>query len=88
VSKSESLLRSGHVKVALATGICVIALAYASKRLMAEPLSDLYLAIPPFIMAMYEGFQNNPKTVRLRRPLGWVIAIVLATAAVIALGWN
>jgi hypothetical protein len=88
VSKPESVLRSGHVKVALATAICIIAMAYVSRRLMTMPLSDLYLAIPPFVMALYEGFQNNPKAGRLRRPLYWVAAIFLTTAAVLALGWN
>jgi len=81
---------TGHIVVALATGISIVVMAYASKRLMTEPIRDLWLGIPPFIMVLYEGVQSHPKTVRLRRtPVSvWVIAIFVATAAVVGLTWN
>jgi len=69
MSKHRNL--SAHIVVALATGVSIVVMAYASKRLMTEPIRDLWLAIPPFILAVYEGVRNNPKAVRFRHPLGW-----------------
>lgn len=54
MSKLKKVFGSGHIQIALATGISIVVMAYMSKRVMEEPISDLFLAIPPFIMTLYE----------------------------------
>ena len=85
MSKIKELVKSGHIHVALALGISIIALAYVSKRMLAEPISPLYLGIPSFIMLAYETLLGSKKKTNLTHSIYWVIAIVLATAIIIGL---
>jgi len=80
--------RSGHIQVALATAVSIIILAIASRRLMSRPISDLYVAIPPFLMSLYEGFQRSPKASFLKKTWVWVAGIVLVTLVIIAASWS
>ena len=81
-SKLAELLKSGHIHVSIATGLSIIVMAYASKRFLPEPLSYLQLAAPPFLMTMYEAMVSKKKDARYLKSRYWVLAIILATLAV------
>jgi hypothetical protein len=81
-SKLTALLRSGHVHVSMATGLSIIVMAYASKRVLPEPLSYLQLAFPPFLLTIYEALVSKKKYAKYAKSRYWVSAIILATLLV------
>jgi len=83
MSKLKEIIKSGHIHIATATGISIIVLAYVSKRMLPEPISYLYLAIPPFIMTIYEAVAGKKENARYCRTPYWVAAIFIATILVI-----
>jgi len=83
VNKINELFKSPHVQIALATGTCIIIMAYVSKRVLPEPIGYLPLAIPPFFMTLYEYFSNRYKDKKITTTFYWVVAIFLSTALVI-----
>jgi hypothetical protein len=87
VTKLGKVLRSGHVQVAAATGLCIVVMAYVSKRIMHEAIPDLYLAVPPFLMTLYEGFRKKGRGAEEGKVGYWVAAIFLATICVLWLNW-
>ena len=83
MNKVKELFKSPHVQIALATGACIIIMAYASKRLLPEPIGYIPLAIPPFFMTLYEYFSNRYKDKKIATTWYWVVAILLSTALII-----
>lgn len=79
----KKYLGNGHVQLSLATGISIILMAYVSKHLLPEPIEYLHLAVPPFIMTIWEAYSGKHKESRYARPLYWVAAIAIATVLVI-----
>jgi hypothetical protein len=87
VAKVGKLLGSGHVQIAAATGLCIVVMAYVSKRIMHEAIPDLYLAVPPLLMTLYEGFQKKGRGAVPGRVRYWVAAIFLVTICILWLNW-
>lgn len=85
MSKIKDFFKNPHIRISIATGISIIALAYFSKRILPEPLSYLELAAPPFIMTIYEGMLAKHKHRKYMQAWIWVVAIFIATALVIVL---
>ena len=83
MSKLKELFRSPHVQIALATGICIIALAYVSKRILLQPMGELAIAIPPFFMTIYEAVLSRHKDSKICKPWYWILAIFIITGIVI-----
>ena len=81
--KIYQLLRSPHIQIALATGICIIILAYVSKRLLPEPIGYLPLAIPPFIAMLYESLSGKYKESKFLKPVYGILVIFASTALVV-----
>jgi len=79
----KNLLKSPHIQIALATGFCIIVLAYFSKRILPEPIGYLPLAIPPFIASIYEAVAAKHKNKKIATTWYWVTAILFTTALVI-----
>ena len=77
--KMAEVVQSGHVHVSIATGLSIIVMAYASKRILPEPLSYLQLAFPPFFMTIYEALASKKKYAWYTKSRYWVTAILLAT---------
>jgi predicted histidine transporter YuiF (NhaC family) len=88
MSKIKDFLKSPHIQIALVTGICIIALAYFSKRILPRPIGYLPAAIPPFLMAIYEGFVGRHKNKKITSTWYWIVAIILSTAVIIMLHWQ
>ena len=88
MSKLKEMLKSGHVHISLATGISILVMAYASKRILPEPLPYLYMALPPFLMTIYEGLASKEKNARYTKTWYWVAAILIATLIVIGAKWS
>jgi hypothetical protein len=76
---------SRHIQMALVTGASIIALSYVSKRVLAEPMRDLYIAVPGLILAFAEGMDRLRKRARYTSFYMWMAGAVLATALIIAL---
>ncbi len=83
MSKFKELIKSPHIQIALATGINIIILAYVSKRVLPQPMSELSLAMPPFLMTIYEVVLRRYKDSKICTPWYWILAIFIATAIVI-----
>ena len=83
--KLKELLKSPHIHIALATGISIIIIAYVSKRMLAEPIAYLQLAIPPFLATIYESVSSRYKNSRICTTWYWIAAILLSTAIIILL---
>ncbi len=83
MSKLKEQIKSPHIKIALATGISIVVMAYVSKRVLAEPISYLEHAIPPFLMGIYEAVADRYKDARICTTWYWIAAIFLAAALVI-----
>ena len=88
MSKLKEMFKSGHVPIALATGISIVVMAYVSKRILPEPLPYLYMALPPFLMTIYEGLASKEKNAKYTKTWYWVAAILVATLIVIGAKWN
>ena len=85
MSKFKESIKSPHIYIALATGFCIIVLAYFSKRVLPEPISYLSLAAPAFIATIFESLLAKHKDSKLMKTWYWVVAILIATALVIIL---
>jgi len=88
MSKLTETLKSGHIHIALATGISIVVMAWVSKRVLPEPISYLHLAIPPFLMSIYEGLVSSKKYAPYSKTVYWVAAIFAATLIVIGVNWG
>lgn len=66
--------------VASVTGVCIVILAFFSRRVFREPISDVYLAVPPLMMAVHQMALKKAGDAWIWRTSTWVGAIVLATA--------
>lgn len=85
MKKLKELIKSPHIQIALATGVCIIVLAYLSKRILSEPIGYLPLAIPPFIASIYEAVAAKHKNKKLATTWYWVTTIFFSTALIIFL---
>lgn len=74
----------GRIWVALATGIGIVALAYASKRVLGQPIRPLFLAIPPLLMSAYEFVSHRRAGEAVARPGYWVVGILAVTVLIVA----
>jgi predicted histidine transporter YuiF (NhaC family) len=87
MKKLKEVFKSPHVQIALATGVCIIAMAFASKRILPEPIGYIPLAIPPFLMTIYECVLNRYKDSKVITTWYWIAAIFLTTALIIFYYW-
>lgn len=85
MSKFKKLIKSPHIHISLATGFSIVAMACASKWVLAEPIGYLPLAMPPFLATIYESLLKRHEGKRICTTWYWVVAILIATALVIAL---
>ena len=79
----KELISSPHIQIALAAGVSIILMAFFSKRVLAEPIGYLPLAIPPFIAAIHAGFSDSYQDSGIFKAWYWVTAIFAATAIII-----
>jgi len=79
----KETVASPHIHIALAAGISIIVLAYVSKRMLPEPMGTLPMALPPFLMVIWEAVSSQHKKSRICRSGYWIAAIFLATGLVI-----
>ena len=85
MSKFKELIKSPHVHIALVTGFSIIIMAYVSKKILPEPMGSIPLAIPPFLMLIYESLQGRYKHSRIMITWYWILAILGSTALIIAI---
>ena len=85
MKKMKELIKSPHIQIALVTGICIIVIAWFSKRIIERPVSNLETAVPPFLMALYEGFSIRFKDKKIVITWYWIIAIIAATLLIITI---
>ena len=52
--KFIKIINSPQIHIALATGISIIVMAYASKLILPKPIGYLPRAIPAFLVVIYE----------------------------------
>jgi predicted histidine transporter YuiF (NhaC family) len=87
LKKIKELLKSPHIQIALATGICIVVMAYFSKRVLPKPIGFLPTAIPPFFMVIYEAIREKYKDKKISKVKYWISAIFISTLIIIVLTW-
>jgi len=85
MSKIAEKMRSRHVQLSLAVGASILAMAIAGRWLLPKPIGYLFQAFPPFLAVIYEGVYSKHPDSKFCTTWYWILAIVLATALVIAL---
>lgn len=88
MSKISELIKSPHVHLAFVTGCSIIVLAYFSKRVLPDPIPYLQLAIPPFVMTIWEALLGKHKEKKFMTSWYWMMAIILLTTTVILINMN
>lgn len=83
MTKLKELIKSPHIQIALATAVSIIAIAYFSKRVLPEPINNLFAAVPPFIALIFESVLSKHKNKKIATTWYWVAAILLSTALII-----
>jgi tetrahydromethanopterin S-methyltransferase subunit E len=83
MKKIKELLRSPHIQLALVTGFCIILMAYVSKRMLAQPIGYIPLAIPAFIAGIYSALSNRYNDSKICTTWYWIVAVLLSTALII-----
>lgn len=83
MSKLKEYFQSPHIKIALTTAVCIIAIAYFSKRVLPKPINNLVTAIPPFIALIFEGVLSKHRGKKVATTWYWVAAIFLSTTLII-----
>lgn len=78
-------LKNGRIQMALAAGVCIVVMAYFSKRVLPDPINKLYLAIPPFIMTLYEALAAKKEHTDYSKTPFWIAAMLVSAALIIAL---
>lgn len=73
------------IQTALVLGASTVILAYFSKRVLPEPLSNLELGLPALLATLFQGLAHTKKTRGHIRPWIGILIIVLATLLIIAL---
>ena len=71
------------IQTALVLGACTIILAYFSKRVLAEPLSNLELGLPALLGMLFQGMTSLRKTKIFYRPWIGMLIIAASTALII-----
>lgn len=83
MSKLKEFVKSPHIKIALATGFCIVLTAYVSKKVLSEPMKDVELGIVPFIALIYELLLGKNKNSKYLKPEYWITAIFITTLLLI-----
>jgi predicted histidine transporter YuiF (NhaC family) len=85
MKKFAEIVSSPHVQLALSTGICIIILAYFSKRVLPKPIGYIPLAIPPFIATLSEYIIKKYEGSKISTTWYWIVLIFFSTLLVIIL---
>jgi len=83
LQKIKDDFKEPHIPLALATGASILIMAYFSKYILPSPIDYLPLAIPPFLMTIYEVVYKKYKDRWFSNPWYWIVAILISTAIVI-----
>ena len=81
--KIKELIKSPHIQISLATGLSILAMAFASKYLLPEPISYFKLSIPALMIVVYEIILEKYKNSRICTAWYWVVAVLVITALII-----
>lgn len=85
MSKLTEVIKSPHIKVATATGLSIVILAYFSKKILNQPINNLELASAPFVAFIYELLLNKYQDSKFLKPVYWITGIFLITIIVITI---
>ncbi|MBN2602465.1 MAG: hypothetical protein JXR87_10765 [Candidatus Marinimicrobia bacterium] len=83
MSVFEKLTKSPLIYIALATGFCIIVLAYFSKRVLDNEIGLLPMAIPPFLMSIHSTLYKKYKDRKYWQSKYWITAITVITCLII-----
>jgi D-alanyl-D-alanine carboxypeptidase len=86
IGNIKEFFRSKHIQLALVSGLSIIALAYVSKRVLAEPMGKLSTSFPALIMALAEWIMGMKKRKWYANKNLWIAAVAVSTVMVI--GWH
>ena len=71
------------IQTALVLGVCTIALAYFSKRVLPEPLSNLELGLPALLGMLFQGLTSFGNKKKFYRPWVGMLIIAVTTTLII-----
>jgi len=81
----NEFIRARHIQIPLVTGASMIVLAYVSKRVLPEPMKNIYITIPGLFLVGAEAVLGLKKNAWYTNINYWIFAAVLATSLIIIL---
>ena len=81
--KLREYRKSPHIQIALTTGVCIVVLAFVSKRILPTPIGYIPLALPPFLMTVHELVLKRYKNARVCTTWYWIVAIFVTSGFII-----
>ncbi|MFH2037729.1 MAG: hypothetical protein ABIJ45_15110 [Candidatus Zixiibacteriota bacterium] len=85
MSKLIKMIKNEQIQLSISIGLSIIILAYVSKWIMHIEFSYLKLAVPGFVMAVFEAARKNKKYRKYVKLIYGHLAIWGSTAIVIIL---
>lgn len=73
------------IQLALVSGASIIALAYVSKRVLPEPMKNLYVSLPPLLVALAGGLMGTKKNAWYTNRYLWLVAVAMTTILIITI---
>lgn len=83
MNKVVAFFQNDHIKMALASGLCIVLLAIVFKKLLNLEISNLESAVPGFVFTGWEVARKNIKNEFWAKASTWGYLTILATALVI-----
>jgi hypothetical protein len=81
----KDFFRSKHIQLALVAGICLVAVAYVSKRILPEPMDSLYIKLPALLVVLSETAISFKKKVWYTNVRFWIPAILVVNVSIIVI---
>jgi len=81
--KLIAIARNDHIQASTVSGLCIIILALAFKKVLHAESTNIEAALPGFVFTIYAGVRAKTTRRILSRPLLWNVAMLLVTGLVI-----
>jgi hypothetical protein len=82
-SKLLAGIKNDHIQAATASGLCIIILALAFKKVLHVESTNLESSLPGFVFAIYESVKAKATRRIWTRPMLWNIAMLVTTGIII-----
>jgi hypothetical protein len=76
---------SKHIQLALVAGICLVAVAIVSKRVLPEPMRSMYIKLPALLVVLSEAAISFKKEIWYTNVRFWIPVILVVNISIIVI---